>query len=95
MSCLDCSTDKPIWAKNLCHSCYMKKWRRDHPNDTVKGLRKEIERLKREVVYARDEGRDEMAKAIGGILVREGSNVTYDGDVVKVLINDRWVEKKL
>jgi hypothetical protein len=73
----------------------MKKWRRDHPNDTVKGLRKEIERLKREVVYARDEGRDEMAKAIGGILVREGSNVTYDGDVVKVLINDRWVEKKL
>jgi hypothetical protein len=59
----------------------MKKWRRDHPNDTVKGLRKEIERLKREVVYARDEGRDEMADFVDSFLEQfEGSCRYRDGN---------------
>ena len=78
MKCKVCGEVKRHRAHGLCDACYMREYRRKHPDATIRGLRREFEYLEDEVAEKWVSAMDRLLSRQGASCWREGSELVIE-----------------
>jgi len=86
--CRGCGKAGAHYAKGFCRACYMRDYRRRHPEATVSGMKQELE-------YVESEAMERVVAAYGRLLSRFGASTWLEGLTLHVEAQGQHYETTL
>jgi len=88
VTCRGCGGLRPHYARGFCRACYMRDYRRRHPEATVSGMKQELE-------YVESEAMERVVAAYERILSPFGISTWLDGSTLHVQAQGQHYETTL